>query len=266
MEQMSTAKRDHRTSLQRMMVGGYGRSFAHVTMPYRHSGLRVLCGIAAARGDFNRFADRMARADTARLSDAELLASLRANIHHPWRPPRGGQAGALSHDVIHGLDITEALGLPRVSADRARQVLDNAGPRALAFFGTDLAGLRLVATDTDLSLGAGPEVVEAAARRRSAPPRHRQTHPQRAQRTGAEPLISALPQGALHGGHRAGEAGVGKTTLLEAFREHCPGLRWLSESAADCLISAGTTSIGVSCSRRSLRSSMARTRGTGVGR
>lgn len=46
---------------------------AHVTMPYRHSSLRVLRGIAAARGDFNRFADRIAHEDTARLSDAELL-------------------------------------------------------------------------------------------------------------------------------------------------------------------------------------------------
>jgi len=136
---------------------------AHVTMPYRHSGLRVLCGLLAARGDFNRFADRVAREDTARLSDAELLASLRANVHHPWRPPRGGQAGALSHDVIHGLDVTEALGLPRVPADRVRHVLDGAGPRALAFFGTDLTGLRLVATDTDLSLGAGPDIVELPA-------------------------------------------------------------------------------------------------------
>jgi uncharacterized protein (TIGR03083 family) len=136
---------------------------AHVTMPYRHSGLRVLSGILAARGDFNRFADRIARADTARLSDAELLACLRSNLHHPWRPPRGGQGGALSHDVIHGLDVTEALGLPRVPADRVRQVLASAGPRALAYFGADLTGLRLVATDTDLSLGAGPETVELPA-------------------------------------------------------------------------------------------------------
>ena len=134
-----------------------------MTMPYRHSALRVLSGILAARGDFNRFADRIARSDTARLSDAELLACLRANLQHPWRPPGGGQGGALSHDVIHGLDVTEALGLPRVPADRVRQVLASAGPRALAYFGTDLTGLRLVATDTDLSLGAGPELVELPA-------------------------------------------------------------------------------------------------------
>ena len=136
---------------------------AHVTMPYRHSAFRVLRGIAAARGRFDRFADRIAREDTARIPDADLLAALRDNITHPWRPPGGGQAGALSHDVIHGLDVTEALGLPRPPADRVRTVLASAGPRALAYFGTDLAGVRLVATDTDLSLGDGPEVVELPA-------------------------------------------------------------------------------------------------------
>jgi uncharacterized protein (TIGR03083 family) len=136
---------------------------AHVTMPYRHSSWRVLRGIAAARGDFNRFADRIAHDDTARLSDAELLAALRDNVAHPWRPPRGGQGGALSHDVIHGLDVTEALGLPRPPADRVRHVLGAAGPRALAYFGADLTGTRLVATDTDLALGEGPDVVELPA-------------------------------------------------------------------------------------------------------
>jgi uncharacterized protein (TIGR03083 family) len=136
---------------------------AHVTMPYRHSTLRVLRGIAAARGDFNRFADRIAHEDTARSSDEELLASLRANVTHPWRPPAGGQAGALSHDVIHGLDVTEALGLERVPADRVKVVVDAAGPRAMSYFGTDLSGRRLVATDTDLVVGTGPETVELPA-------------------------------------------------------------------------------------------------------
>ncbi len=136
---------------------------AHATLPYRHSALRVLRGIAAARGDFNRFADRIARDDTARTSDAELLAALRDNIDHPWRPPGGGQSGALSHDVIHGLDVTEPLGLPRPPADRIRRVLLAAGPRALAHFGADLTGVRLVATDTDLALGDGPTTVELPA-------------------------------------------------------------------------------------------------------
>lgn len=136
---------------------------AHMTMPYRHTGQTVMAGIAAHGGDFNRFADELARQDTAALPDAELLACLRDNIDHPWQPPVGGQAGALSHDVIHGLDITEPLGLPRPPADRIGLVLAGAGPRQLAFFGVDLTGRRLVATDTDLTLGDGPVVTELPA-------------------------------------------------------------------------------------------------------
>ncbi|WP_395727971.1 maleylpyruvate isomerase family mycothiol-dependent enzyme [Nakamurella sp.] len=136
---------------------------AHMTMPYRHTGETVMAGIAAHGGDFNSFADEQARQDTAALSDAELLASLRDNVRHPWQPPAGGQAGALSHDVIHGLDITEPLGLPRPPADRIGLVLAGAGPRQLAYFGVDLSGRRLVATDTDLVLGDGPVVTELPA-------------------------------------------------------------------------------------------------------
>jgi hypothetical protein len=44
-----------------------------------------------------------------------------------------------------------------------RDVLVGAGPRALAYFGADLTGVRLVATDTDLRLGDGPTVVELPA-------------------------------------------------------------------------------------------------------
>ncbi len=136
---------------------------AHMTMPYRHTGESVLAGIAAHHGDFNAFADELARQDTAQVSDADLLACLRSNIEHPWQPPGGGQAGALSHDVIHGMDITEPLGLPRPPAGRIRLVLSSASERQLAFFGVDLTGRRLEATDTDLVLGDGPAVARLPA-------------------------------------------------------------------------------------------------------
>ena len=55
--------------------------------------------------------DRCARRDAAALSSAELTEALASNANHPWKPPGGGHIGALTHDVIHGLDITEALGL-----------------------------------------------------------------------------------------------------------------------------------------------------------
>ena len=69
-------------------------------------------GLVVAGFSFNRFADRDARSTTRSKSEAELVDLLRRNIDNPWQPPGGGAVGALSHDVIHGLDVTEALGLP----------------------------------------------------------------------------------------------------------------------------------------------------------
>ena len=137
---------------------------AHITMPYRYGAPRFLLGFARSGFRFNRYADRAAKDDTAKLTDAELLQCLRDNIEHPWRPPGGGQAGALSHDVIHGLDITEPLGLPQSPPERIRLVLVDAGTKNLAFFGTDLTGMRLIADDVDLSMGDGPREIRMSAR------------------------------------------------------------------------------------------------------
>lgn len=131
---------------------------AHLTMAYRSSGWAVARGVLRARGSFSRFADHAAQRDTAAMSDQELLQSLADNVEHPWRPPGGGQAGALSHDVIHGLDCTEPLGLAGPPVATIRLVLDHAGPRNLRFFGVDLTGYRIDATDTDWQLGDGEPI------------------------------------------------------------------------------------------------------------
>ncbi|WP_040835147.1 maleylpyruvate isomerase family mycothiol-dependent enzyme [Nocardia brevicatena] len=129
---------------------------AHMTMPYRLSSRQFLMGMIKAGGRFNRMSDRQAKADAARLSDAELLASLRDNVHHPWKPPGGGYIGALSHDVIHGLDITIALGLDHlVPVEWIRMILEEAGPKQVRYFGVDLDGVRLRADDLDWSFGTG---------------------------------------------------------------------------------------------------------------
>ncbi|MGV9596398.1 maleylpyruvate isomerase family mycothiol-dependent enzyme [Streptosporangium sandarakinum] len=129
---------------------------AHTTMPFRASLGRTLLELVRARGDFNRMADRCARRDAAELPPERLLASLRDNVAHPWTPPGGGVGGALSHDVIHGLDITVGLGLDRrVPSERVAMVLAGMRPKNIAFFGTDLTGVRLQATDIDWSHGAG---------------------------------------------------------------------------------------------------------------
>ncbi|MEH0934557.1 maleylpyruvate isomerase family mycothiol-dependent enzyme [Micromonospora psammae] len=129
---------------------------AHTTMPFRTSLGRTVVELVKSGGSVNRMADRCARHDAAALSAGELLASLRRNVAHPWAPPGGGVRGALSHDVIHGLDITVALGLDRrVPRERVAAVLAGMSPRHLAFFGTDLTGVRLEATDLDWSHGEG---------------------------------------------------------------------------------------------------------------
>ncbi|MDP4507784.1 maleylpyruvate isomerase family mycothiol-dependent enzyme [Nonomuraea turcica] len=131
---------------------------AHITAPFRTTLPRLVVGLAAARFSFDRYADRAARKDTTRMSDAELLASLRANITNAWQPPGGGPAGALAHDTIHGLDITEPLGLPSSPAERIALVLASTNARSLSYFGVDLAGIQLRGMDADVRLGEGEPV------------------------------------------------------------------------------------------------------------
>ena len=69
-----------------------------------------MAGLQRCGGDFTKFSDEIAARDS-RLPPADLVAVLRDNADNPWAPPGGGLAGALSHDVIHGLDITWPLGL-----------------------------------------------------------------------------------------------------------------------------------------------------------
>ncbi|WP_433220682.1 maleylpyruvate isomerase family mycothiol-dependent enzyme [Dactylosporangium sp. CS-047395] len=131
---------------------------AHTTQPFRSSALKVAFELLRS-GGFNRMADRTARRDAARMSSAQLLAAVRDNIAHPWTPPGGGPVGALSHEVIHGLDITVGLGLDRrVPLDRMAMVLGGMSPRNIAFFGVDLTGKRLEATDLDWHYGTGEPV------------------------------------------------------------------------------------------------------------
>lgn len=137
---------------------------AHTTMPFRYSGGRFLAELARSGMRFTAMSDRCARRDAAALSSADLVNALAANVHHPWKPPGGGLVGALSHEVIHGLDYTVALGLDRrVPPERLRAVLASAsGTTARRHFGVDLNGIQLRADDLDWSLGEGAPLTGAA--------------------------------------------------------------------------------------------------------
>jgi uncharacterized protein (TIGR03083 family) len=129
---------------------------AHVTLPFRTSLPRFLVDFARAGGSFDRMADRTARRDAAAMTAAELLAAVRENVAHPWSPPGGGAVGALSHDVIHGLDISLVLDPGRtVPAERMSLVLAGMTAKSVGYFGAGLSGVRLVADDLEWSFGDG---------------------------------------------------------------------------------------------------------------
>ncbi|MET9957348.1 maleylpyruvate isomerase family mycothiol-dependent enzyme [Streptomyces sp. NPDC006339] len=136
---------------------------AHMTTGFRYSLARTVRELIRARGSLHRMTDHCARADAAAHSTRELAAFLGDHAEHPWKPPVGGIEAALGHDVVHGLDITVALGLGRrVPEDRVRILLNTVDARTLKFFGADVDGVELRATDLDWSFGTGTPLSGAA--------------------------------------------------------------------------------------------------------
>ena len=133
---------------------------AHVTMPARLTPAQFGAEMAAAGGDFTVLSDTVAARD-ASLPLADQLDALRSPRLHTWQPPGGGAVGALSHAVIHSLDVTVALDRPSVAPPEAViAVLDQLTAADGAWFGVDLTGVRLEAADTEWSWGSG-DVVRA---------------------------------------------------------------------------------------------------------
>jgi uncharacterized protein (TIGR03083 family) len=131
---------------------------AHMTMPVRLTPQQFGAEMEAAGGDFTVLSDTVAARDAA-LPRAELLDQLRSPNLHAWQPPGGGAAGALSHAVIHSLDVTIALGQPTVApAEALIAVLDQLVAADGAVFGVDLTGVRLEATDASWHSGGGRRV------------------------------------------------------------------------------------------------------------
>jgi len=131
---------------------------AHMTMPARFTPEQFGAEMAAVGGDFTALSDTVAARD-ASLPLADHVDALRSPLLHAWQPPGGGAAGALSHAVIHSLDVTVALDRPAVAPDDAVvAVLDQLTAANGALFGVDLSGVRLEAADTDWSWGSGDAV------------------------------------------------------------------------------------------------------------
>ena len=137
---------------------------AHMTMAARYSQEEFMAELSRCEFDFTRLSNEVASRD-ASLPVDELVASLRSGIMQRWTPPGGGYHGALTHVVIHGLDVTVPLGAPRCSPDETiRVVLDNlTAGGGHAHFSIVINGRRLQATDLDWSHGSGQVLRGAAA-------------------------------------------------------------------------------------------------------
>lgn len=133
---------------------------AHQTMPFRYSTAQFLLELARSAGRFDRMADAVARRDGT-LPTADLTAALRDNADHPWRPPGQGLDAPLTHDVVHGLDATDALGVGReVPRERLLPVLERlATPRSRRHFGIGLEDVELRADDLVWTSGFGAPLI-----------------------------------------------------------------------------------------------------------
>ena len=129
---------------------------AHMTMAVRYAPPEFYAELEACKGDFTLLSNRVAARDAA-LSTTTLVANLRDDALHAWIPPGGGLIGALTHVVIHGLDITVPLVVARPIPDESLlAVLDHltlAGGHAN--FGFELDRLCLQATDMNWTFGSG---------------------------------------------------------------------------------------------------------------
>ncbi|MET3809628.1 maleylpyruvate isomerase family mycothiol-dependent enzyme [Arthrobacter sp. UYEF3] len=136
---------------------------AHLTMPLRLSTPQFIAEMLRSRGNFDHMADRVARHD-AQEPISTLLYRWRTNEDTRWKPPGGGLQGALTHDIVHGLDITIPLDTKHPVSDvNLLTVLDHAtSPLSQKHFRLDLTGIRLEANDLDWAFGDGEPLRGAA--------------------------------------------------------------------------------------------------------
>ena len=129
---------------------------AHLTMPARYDEEAFIAELKARQFDFGKLSNEIAARD-GQLPTGVLIADLRSEQLHQWKPPGGSYRDSLNHVVIHSLDAVVPLGTELTSTDEAlREVLDQMTEGGVhEHFGTDITIRRLEATDLDWSWGHG---------------------------------------------------------------------------------------------------------------
>ena len=136
---------------------------ANLSGAARYSPQEYMAEVEADGGDFNATIDRLAARDGQR-PPSTLVADLRSDELHRWIPPGGGALGALTHVVIHGLDVTTPLRLDCPAGDAAlAAVLDALAGGLHPTFGVELDAVHLRATDLEWAWGNGRTVTATAA-------------------------------------------------------------------------------------------------------
>ncbi|MFZ1063461.1 MAG: maleylpyruvate isomerase family mycothiol-dependent enzyme [Acidimicrobiales bacterium] len=134
---------------------------AHLTMPFNLGVPGLVKGLARARGNFARFADRYARAQ-AHVPSQDLVALLRREASNRFTPPGFGPQAPLTDVVVHGYDVA-------VPTHRDLEVPEETSTLVLDFLVTKkpegsftrrglVNGLRFEAADGAWAYGAGPLV------------------------------------------------------------------------------------------------------------
>jgi len=131
---------------------------AHVLAGAEQTPGRFLAGMVTTGFRFNALMEREARR-RAQLSRQQIVDRLRQRTTTTNHPPAPVMA-MLGEVVVHGEDIRRPVGLPGTVADDAANACLQMYTKASFPVGGKkrIGGLRLVATDTGWSYGAGPEV------------------------------------------------------------------------------------------------------------
>ena len=150
------------------MCGGWSNHVvaAHLNLPWTVRPPAFVVELIRARGSIDRAMDRIARATAERLDPQGCVDLLRANATNRSTPPGIGAEAPLTDVVVHGADILRPIGRQRtIAPDALRGALTFVcGPKAVRGFGAQaIAGLTLVATDLDLTLGSGDALVTGPA-------------------------------------------------------------------------------------------------------
>jgi uncharacterized protein (TIGR03083 family) len=139
---------------------------AHLT--YQHIDLRTAFGgMMRARGNMDRMIHDVAVRRAAAMSTVELLDRFRGMLGSRRHPPGVTWREAVTDNLVHGQDIAVPLGRPlelpipatTVAAERCYTMRWPAMPKGWPFHPTGgLRRFRLRASDTDWSIGDGPDI------------------------------------------------------------------------------------------------------------